>query len=119
MDQASAKTFFADKVIFQAQRDGVHLSDAEKYMLSWSESDPNFVQVEALTHQFERETTDRDFEARIAALLQRAFDADVKNGRTPKDRYREAYDELKKEDHYILVIIEAALGAKLKKFWLW
>jgi hypothetical protein len=117
MTPSMAKTFFVDKVISQAQIEGGAFSEAEKYMLSWSESDPAFVQDQALNKQFKNETTDQDFEAKIEGLLKRAFDAEMKNGTTAKDRYQEAYRALKKEDHYILVMIGAALGSKLKKFW--
>jgi hypothetical protein len=119
MDPASAKTFFVDKVVFQAIREGIKLSDAEKYMLSWSESDPNFVQHDTLTRQFEREISGPEFKTTIAGLLRRAFDADVKSGITLKDSYREDYNELSKDDHYNLVMIKVAFESKLKKFWLW
>ena len=118
MNPSSAKIFFVQKVIFQARTEGVALSDAEKYMLAWSESDPNFVLDQALIKQFEQETTDQKFETKVEGLLKRAFDFDLKNGMTPKDQYQDAYKTLSKEDHYILVMIKAALGAKLKKFWL-
>jgi len=117
MDRAAAKTFFINKINFQADRVGVPLTDAEKYILSWSESDPNFVPNQALTEQFKQETSDGEFESKIVTLLQAAFSADATNGITPKERYREAYFELKKEDDYILVMVDAALGTKLKKFW--
>jgi hypothetical protein len=117
MDRAAAKDFFINKINFQANRVSAPLTDAEKYMLSWSESDPNFVPNQALTEQFEHETSENEFESKIVKLLLAAFAADVKNGMTPKERYREAYLELKKEDDYILVMVGAALGAKLKKFW--
>lgn len=41
--QGQAKRFFVEKVIAQAATEGVPLSDAEKRMLSFSESDPEFV----------------------------------------------------------------------------
>ena len=40
--QWEAKQFFAQRVIAQAEKEGVCLSEAERHMLSWSESDPEF-----------------------------------------------------------------------------
>ena len=40
--QTDAKQFLVARVIEQATSEGVHLSDAERHMLSWSESDPDF-----------------------------------------------------------------------------
>lgn len=39
--QTEAKRFFVDKVVAQARSEGVSLSEAEREMLLWSESDPN------------------------------------------------------------------------------
>jgi hypothetical protein len=41
--QTEAKRFFVDKVLAQAGAEGMTLSDAERKMLFWSESDPDWV----------------------------------------------------------------------------
>jgi len=35
-NQGQAKQFFIDKILFQAQKDRIALSEAEKYMLGWT-----------------------------------------------------------------------------------
>jgi hypothetical protein len=41
--QTKAKRLFVEKVLMQARLEGVSLSDAERMMLSWSESDRDSV----------------------------------------------------------------------------
>jgi hypothetical protein len=53
--QAGAKRFFVEKVVAQAQVEGVPLSAAERRMLSWSESDPDFVVDPQLPEQLTSE----------------------------------------------------------------
>ena len=53
--QGAAKRFVVAKVIEQADREGVSLSAAERHMLSWSESDPDFVPDPTLVEAQEKE----------------------------------------------------------------
>ena len=116
-DQHDAKSFFIERVITQAQKEGVNLSEAERYMLAWSESDPTFTQNPALTQQFETETTDKTFEDKVISLLKRAFDDDLRRDRASKQTYQDAFRALNQGDHYLLVMIKSALGSKLRKWW--
>ena len=116
-DERSAKSFFVESVITQAQKEGVSLSESERYMLAWSESDPTFTQNPALTRQFENETTDKIFEEKVRGLLRRSFDDDLRRDGASKETYQDAYRVLNQGDHYLLVMIKSALGSKLKKWW--
>jgi hypothetical protein len=66
--QTAAKRFVVAKVVEQAEREGVTLSVAERHMLSWSESDPDFVADATLAEAQEREIPAAEFEAKVAAL---------------------------------------------------
>lgn len=59
--ESTAKAFFVDRIIQQAEREGVPLSEAQRYMLSWSETDPAFVQNMELNEQFETEISQAAF----------------------------------------------------------
>ena len=59
--QTDAKKFFVEKVLTEAKREGVTLSKAEKQMLSWSESDPDFRADSALIEQL-TEISDEDYD---------------------------------------------------------
>jgi len=115
--QADAKRFIVDKVLEQASIDGVNLSDAERYNLSWSESDPDFKVNYDMSEALEDEIGVDKYENKIAGLIQRAFERDVASHFDVKSIYREAYDKMNEGDHYILVMVKKALGLKLSKWW--
>jgi len=116
-DQREAKSFFINKILNQAEYEGVNLSAAERYMLQWSESDPFFVQNTKLNEQFEQEIALKEYEEKIQALIKRAYQRDVNSSPDAKDSYCDAYKILSKGDHYILVMIRGALGLKLNRWW--
>ena len=78
-------------------------------MLSWSESDVHFKPDYRLAIAFEQQISDAEFEVEISRLIERAYDRDV----AMKVRYREARAKLAEGDHYILVMIDRALGLRV------
>jgi hypothetical protein len=112
-DEASAKRFLIDRVAAQATREGKPLSEAETYMLAWSEADPGFSPDAELDSVFDAKTTPEEFESSISALLRRAYRADVAADPSVRSEYLAAYDRLKKNDHYIAVMLDPALGVAL------
>ena len=115
--QSEAKRFFATKVIDRARTEGIALSDAERQMLYWSESDPEFKADPKLVEQLASEMSDEDYEAKIAALLQNAFAADSAIDSRAPDMWQQARSVLNQGDHYILIMIARAVGKKLKRWW--
>lgn len=107
--QEQAKQFFIDKILFQAQKDRVILSDAEQYMLGWSESERAFELNKKLSDEFREQTSDQEYERRISTLIKRAYDADIQNDPALGQTYHAAYQCLKQGDYYILIMIEKAL----------
>ena len=63
------------------------------------------------------EISDEDYEAKVAGLLERAYKRDVAHDSAARDTYREAYTRLNQGDHYLLVMIERALGRQLGPWW--
>ena len=112
--QGQAKRFFVEKIVAQAVADGQPPSEAERYMLSFSESDPEFVVDPALVDQLAEEISDEDYEAKVVGLLERSWTHDVQSDTTARDSYREAYAVLSQGDHYLLVMIDRALGRRLR-----
>jgi hypothetical protein len=115
--QGDAKRFFVAKVLAEAQHQGVALSESERQMLSWSESDPEFKADPALVEQLAAEISDEDYEAKIRGLLEAAYRRDVGSDAAQRDAYRHAYSVLKRGDHYLLVMIDQALGRRLRPWW--
>jgi len=114
--ESTAKTFFVDKIIQQAEREGAPLSKAQCYMLSWSETDPFFVQNAELNQQFEIEISQEAFEKKIEDLITNMYKKDIEMDKELKETYKEAYKKLKQGDHFILIMIGAAIGSKLSWF---
>ena len=114
---ADAKQFFVDRIIREAQSEGESLSPNEALMLRWSEVNrppdwtPEF--MTKLAEDFAEECDDATYETKIVGLLRRAYERDIAaEGEAAAERYRAA---LSAEDHYILVMIEQALGGKIAK----
>ena len=112
-----AKRFFVDKITAQAKTEGVPLSDAERQMLSFSESDPEFVPSPGLVEKLQAEMSDEEYEAKVAGLIERAWRRDVEADTTARDAYREAFTVLSQGDHYLLVMIQRALHRQMRPWW--
>ena len=120
--QADAKRFFVQKMVEQAEAEGAPLSAAERGMLGWSETDPEWTltadAADELVAQLASEVSDEEYEASMAELVARAYERDVAVNTDAKARWQQAFSTLNEGDHYILIILERALGRKLEKGWL-
>lgn len=112
-DQGQAKSFFIEKIRAQAENEGVPLSEAELYMLGWADGEPGFIIDEKLTGAFYRETTDGEFEKKIVKLIRNAYVSARENFPQSKELYGYAYEVLNQGDHYLLVMLDAALSDSL------
>src|SRR5262249_15484050 len=74
--EPEAKRFFVQKVVAEAEREGVPLSKAERHMLSWSESDPEFTPDLELAASLDQQMSDKEYETKVSGLLRRAYDRD-------------------------------------------
>jgi len=117
LTQTEAKKFFVDKIILEASQQETSLTDAQRYMLSWSESDPDFKIIPAMNASFEQENTDIEYEKKVRKLIKNAYERDIKKDKTLREDWRKAYSVLKKGDHYILVMLKDALGSGLVPWW--
>ena len=115
--QSEAKRFFVDKVLRQVQAEGGRLSEAERQMLSWSESDPDYVVDPELPARVASEISDEAYEEKIGRLLARSFAADEATDPAAVDEWRQASEVLHQGDHYILIMLDHAIGARLKRWW--
>ena len=107
--QSKAKQFFVGKIVAQAAFEGLPFSEAERYMLSWSKSDPSFVQDAALTAALGSETNDAAFEDKVVRVIRGAYARDVQSHPAARQDWRGAYAVLATGDHYLLVMLRSAL----------
>jgi hypothetical protein len=108
--QSQAKTFFVDRIVGQARAEMHPLSENERWMLRFSESDPEFRVDLARVSEFETEISASDYENKIVGLIQRAYQRDIEADSGAQALYREASLALHQGDHYLLIMIDQVLG---------
>ena len=115
--QGQAKRFFVEKIVAQATREGRRLSDNERWMLSFSEADPEFVVDVARVRALEAEIPDSEYEQKVAGLAERAYATDIDADPDALASYKEALRVLSQGDHYILVMLRQGLSRRLRPWW--
>ena len=115
--QGQAKRFFADRIVAQAAREGQPLSENERWMLSFSESDPELVVDHARVAALAAEISDPDYENKIAGLIERACTADIASSPDALPSYREAFTVLNQGDHYLLIMLKRGLARWVRPWW--
>ena len=115
--QTEAKRFFVEKVIQRATNEGVSLSAAERWMLRFSESDPAFDVDASRVDELAAQMSDEEYEAKIAGLLERSFAADIAADAGARAVWQQAHSVLAQGDHYIQIMIDRAVGERLKRWW--
>lgn len=112
-----ARRFFIDRIVAEAERQGKPLSGNERRMLSWSEVEPGCVADPELAEALANEISDHDYEAKVSRLLVAAYERELSASPAAKDEYRAAYSVLKRGDYYLMVMVQQALGGRLRRWW--
>lgn len=109
MNTKQAKDFLVAQAFEEAARDGVPLSDVEKRMLYFTESDATSCEnpIE-LNDEFEAEYQTKEYEAKISRLLYRAHARLKKENIEQLRNWDRAIRILREGDHYILVMVDQA-----------
>jgi hypothetical protein len=115
--ESQAKHFFIDKIVAQAEREGSPLSDDERWMLGFSEYDPEFVVDVARVERFENQVPEDEYEAKIAGLIARACERDIASDRAALESYRHAYHVVNRGDHYLTIMLKPGLKRWLRPWW--
>jgi hypothetical protein len=113
MDANAAKQFLVSKVVEESELEHVPLSDVEKKMLYFTEVHPSLPDIYEINAEFERSYDSNEYEAKVAQLLTSARDRDRNESSGRDQAWKDALDALKKEDHYILVMVAQAFGRGL------
>ena len=113
MNALAAKQFLIARVIEEAELQQVLLSDVEKKMLYFTEVHPSLPDIYEINAEFERNYDAAEYEDKVAALLRSARDRDSRPSPVREQEWKDALDAVKKEDHYILVMVRQAFGVGL------
>lgn len=104
MDSKQAKDFLVQQAVEQAAVEGVSLSDIEKKMMYFTESDASCENPIELNEQFEAQYDATKYETKMSRLLRHAYER-LKS--EDPERLREwsvSIRTLRKGDHYLLVL---------------
>jgi len=105
----AAKDFLASQITQQAQRDKVPLSEVERKMLYFTESYESLPDMPEVAERFDAEYDQDEYEAKISKLITNAIDRLKKESPEDWKTWNDAVKYLRKEDHYILVMIPGGL----------
>lgn len=103
-----AKEFLVSKIVEEAQREGIPLSEVERKMLYFSETDWTLPDMEKVSEEFDRTYDPNEYERKAARLIKNAARRARKESRDEYDRWLSAIRILSKQDHYLLVMVGAA-----------
>ncbi len=108
MTAAEAKEFVISRIIAEAEREGVSLTDTEKQqMLWWTEvhPEPHIRDLKALTERFDAECDTGVYEAKIQGLAKDVYRRDRNESAVLQERWADALAALSQEDHYVGVLL--------------
>jgi hypothetical protein len=100
-----AKDYLIAQVVEEAQRENVELSELERKMLYFTESQETLPDILEVNDQFEQEYDDAEYEAKISSLLRNARKRVQKESPDGWRRWWQAERDLRKEDHYLGVMV--------------
>ena len=103
-----AKEFLISRIVAEAQRENVQLSELERKMLYFSESAWTLPDMMAISEAFDGEYDQSKYEEKIARLVRGAAKHDREESRDEYDAWWAAIHFLRGEDHYISVLIGVA-----------
>jgi hypothetical protein len=104
-----AKEFLISQVVEQAQRENVPLSEVERKTLYFTETQETLPDIYEVNAKFDAEYDDAEYERKIAGLLRNAFRRNRKESVEGERQWKHAVADLRKEDHYLLVMIDQSL----------
>jgi len=94
------------KIVAEANQEGVSLSEVERKMLYFSETDWTLADVETVSEAFTRDYDHDVYEKKITSLIHNARKRARKEDRQEFDAWSDAIRVLSKEDHYLTVMID-------------
>jgi len=104
-----AKEFLISQIVEEAQRENVPLSELERKMLYFTEAEESLPDIYEVNEQCEREYDISKYETKIAGLLREAHRRNRKESSESESHWKQAIADLRKEDHYLLVMVDQAL----------
>jgi hypothetical protein len=113
MKTKEAKDFLVQRTTEQATRENTPLSDLEKKMMYFTESDASSCEKPVeLNDEFEAQYDTAEYEAKISRLLHHAYNRLKVEDPDGKRNWDQAIGTLRKGDHYFLVLWDLKLPSE-------
>src|SRR5260370_1946924 len=112
MRAREAKDFLVQQTAEQARLDDVPLSELEKRMMYFTESGEMPEDPIRLNDEFEAQYDTDTYEAKIAKLLQHAYERAGKENDATRKQFDAAIKCLRRGDHYLLVMWDSGAGSR-------
>jgi len=103
-----AKEFLISKIVAEAQDENVPLSETERKMLYFTESGWTLPDIMQVNEQFDREYDQDQYERNMTRIIAKAYRRVLRDSRDEYDKWWAAVRYLRREDHYISVLIGRA-----------
>lgn len=100
-----AKEYLISRIVAQADRDGVPLSDVERKMLYFSETGWTLPDMRSVNQEFDRIYDQDEYERKIGGIVRRIRD---EPDSSHDETWKSAVSRLQDEDHYLEVLISGA-----------
>jgi hypothetical protein len=102
-----ALEYLVGRIVAGAKLEGISLSEVERKMLYFSETDWTLPNILEVNKEFERLYDTVEYEAKIAGLIQRFLRRAEAENEREFDLWNKAEDKLREGDYYLLVMIDA------------
>jgi hypothetical protein len=104
-----AKEFLISRILAEADRESLPLTDVERKMLYFSEGHSTLPNMAEISDEFDRDYDQNSYEKKMAAVARRAYRHDWHDDSDDANRWLAAIRRLKSEDHYVSVILHLAV----------
>jgi hypothetical protein len=104
-----AKDYLAGRIAAEATREGAPLSEIERKMLYFSETDWTLPDMAEVSAEFDREYDQDEYERKIGGLIREITSRDHSQSQTDTEAWDEAVVKLSEGDHYLSVLVNPSL----------
>jgi hypothetical protein len=105
--QRDAKEYLVRQIAAEAEREGNPLSEVERKMLYFSETDWTLPEIMEVNREFERSCDEEDYEQRVCSLGQSIEKRISDAGTAERDSWYAALLKLSEGDHYLLTLLDS------------
>lgn len=107
-----AMEYLVSRILLQADRDGVQLTDVERKMLYFSETGWTLPDMMDVNREFDENYDQDEYEMKIRKIVRRIYDEPDSD-----NSWDEAVDRIRDEDHYLQVLIGGVFRKSDKFTW--